>query len=63
MVSYVHAAAPYVLFANFIYLYRINLDGTGLTRLSTYYYNYGLDFDFKYVDSNKLKKDLIQITA
>ena len=40
-------APPYLLFTNYIYIYRTtNLADGSLQRLQTYYYSYGLEFDY-----------------
>ena len=44
---------PFIVITNYIYLRRMDIDGSNDRNLLTYYYNYGLDYDYRFVLSNE----------
>ena len=43
----INADHPFILITDYIYLRRMNLNGSNYLRTSTHYYIHGLDFDYR----------------
>ena len=46
---FLYTDPPFILISDNLYLWRMNIDGSAYTRLLTYNYIHGLDFDYKLV--------------
>lgn len=45
------AVLPFILLSDYIYVRRMNLDGTGFTTAFTQWYTQGLDIDYRYINN------------